>query len=304
MDLKFTDAREKLLEYRISTQKLGEGAFSKVFSAKHLETDAEVAMKIVDLTKIERKEEFDASLNEVVLLKKVNSQHVLKLHDSFVLNSFLYVATELIDSLDLDKRIKIMRNRKTVFSERSIWYKFHQICAGLKALHKKRILHRDLKPANIIITSKYQVKICDLGLSYHFKDDNISTVNTFIGTDYYMSPERANREEYSFPADIWSLGCLLYEICTFRSPFSGETKSFYSLYKKINKADIIPFPMNVYSEQLIYFTYACLNTVSYHRPTADECYEASREMFKKFETMFSDYKKSCKISSTTKSSKF
>uniref|UniRef100_A0AC34F3N5 Protein kinase domain-containing protein n=1 Tax=Panagrolaimus sp. ES5 TaxID=591445 RepID=A0AC34F3N5_9BILA len=301
MNSNFANVRDKRLEYRITNQKLGQGAFSKVFVAIHLQTNTKVAMKIVQLRNIQRREEFNLSMNEVTMLKKIDSPHVLKLHDSFVTNNILYLATEFIDGVDLGVRIQIMRNRGILFSERSIWYKFHQICAGLKALHEKRILHRDtyvyvqnildLKPSNIFITTKYQVKIGDLGLSHHF-EDGTSTEDSFIGTVYYMSPERMNREEYSFPADIWSLGCLLYEICTFQSPFSGERKNLYSLKNKINNADIIPIPMNVFSEQLVYFTFACLNIESDERPTADACHDAARAMYEKFEQILADNKKS------------
>lgn len=135
-------------------------------------------------------------MNEVHLLKRINSPYVIKLFDAFIAHNVLYVALELIDGEDLSVRIQRMRDRGTIFAERTIWYKFYQICAGIKDLHDKRILHRgnlllckcfihaflDLKPANIFITSKYRVKIGDLGLS-RLCSAATNNVKTHVGTE-------------------------------------------------------------------------------------------------------------------------
>uniref|UniRef100_A0AC35F5F7 Protein kinase domain-containing protein n=1 Tax=Panagrolaimus sp. PS1159 TaxID=55785 RepID=A0AC35F5F7_9BILA len=261
---------EKLMQWKISRKELGRGAFSKL---KNLEN-----------------EYVRLSMNEVSLLKEIKSPYVIKLIDAFIANNILHVALELIDGNDLGVQINIMRDRGKIFSERTIWFKFHQICAGLKDLHDKRIIHRDLKPANVFMTSKYQVKIGDLGLSHHFSG-NSTMVKTDVGTEYYMSPERAKRECYGFPADIWSLGCILYEICTFRSPFSGELRNSFSLHQKIINREIIDLPINVYSEQLCFFMDSCLSSEAEERPSAEECYIAASRMYNKFEKMLDDYKK-------------
>uniref|UniRef100_A0A914QI99 non-specific serine/threonine protein kinase n=1 Tax=Panagrolaimus davidi TaxID=227884 RepID=A0A914QI99_9BILA len=280
---------EKLFQWKISTKELGRGAFSTVFVATHKQQHRNVAMKTVPLEKLEE-EYIRLSMNEVSLLKEIKSPYVIELIDAFIAKNILHVALELIDGNDLDVRINIMRDRGTIFSERVIWYKFHQICAGLKHLHDKRIIHRDLKPANIFMTSKYQVKIGDLGLSHQFSGKS-TMVNTVVGTFYYLSPERSKCEYYGFPADIWSLGCILYELCTFRSPFSGEIRNLFSLRRKIVNPEIIDLPMNEYSEQLCYFMDACLSLKAEERPSAEECYDAALRMYNKFEEMLRDYKK-------------
>jgi NIMA (never in mitosis gene a)-related kinase len=82
---------------------------------------------------------------------------------------------------------------------------------GLKALHSKHVLHRDLKSANIFLTSKRLLKIGDFGISKVL--DNTSA-NTFVGTPYYLSPEVCCNKKYDLRSDLWSLGCILYELCT------------------------------------------------------------------------------------------
>ena len=90
---------------------------------------------------------------------------------------------------------------------------------GLKSLHDKKILHRDLKCANVFITGDGTYKLGDLNVSKVLKKDLACTQT---GTPYYASPEVWNNEPYSFECDIWSFGCILYEMCTFRPPFKGK----------------------------------------------------------------------------------
>lgn len=86
-------------------------------------------------------------------------------------------------------------------------------------LHKKSILHRDIKTENILIGKDNEVKIADFGIS------KIASqyTNTFCGTPYYISPEIINRLPYSVKTDVWSLGVVLYELCTRRMPFEANT---------------------------------------------------------------------------------
>jgi serine/threonine protein kinase len=91
---------------------------------------------------------------------------------------------------------------------------------GLTYLHSHRIIHRDIKPSNILLCRNGQVKLCDFGVSGEFgtKGD----ANTFIGTSYYMAPERITGQSYTITSDVWSLGVTLLEVAQHRFPFPAD----------------------------------------------------------------------------------
>lgn len=113
------------------------------------------------------------------------------------------------------------RNQSKVpFSETFIWIVASQLIEGLFACHNGPIpfIHRDLKPENIFIDSN--MKIGDFGMVKILSHDEHSCSHTFIGTLSYMAPELFTNSSYDSRSDIWSLGCILYQMCTFRSHLS------------------------------------------------------------------------------------
>lgn len=99
---------------------------------------------------------------------------------------------------------------------------------GIQALHSKNVLHRDLKSANVFLTSNKYVKIGDFGIS---KVLDSTSAKTFVGTPYYLSPEVCSNKKYDLRSDLWSLGCILYELCTLNYPF--QANNILSLAMKI-----------------------------------------------------------------------
>ena len=91
---------------------------------------------------------------------------------------------------------------------------------GLEYLNGHRIIHRDIKPSNILLTRKGAVKLCDFGVSGDFGTEG--DANTFIGTSYYMAPERITGQSYTITSDVWSLGVTLLEVAQHRFPFPAD----------------------------------------------------------------------------------
>jgi len=109
-------------------------------------------------------------------------------------------------------------------------------------MHEKRIMHRDLKPANIFIDQQGSLKVGDLGLSRQLSSQTFEAFSR-VGTPLYMSPEVLQGKGYDWKSDVWSLGCIAYEICMLRSPFregEKENLSLYDLFQRITKGQIPP----------------------------------------------------------------
>jgi NIMA (never in mitosis gene a)-related kinase len=114
-------------------------------------------------------------------------------------------------------------------------------------------MHRDLKPANIFIDAHDNLKLGDLGLGRDFTSQTMEAFSR-VGTPLYMSPEVLQGNGYDFKSDVWSLGCITYEMCALRSPFKDDSKkmSLYDLFTKINSGVYQPLSASRYSSELRY----------------------------------------------------
>lgn len=123
---------------------------------------------------------------------------------------------EFADNGDLDHKISEFKKKKQFMNEGEIWNIFVQLVSGLSFLHKAGIVHRDIKCANVFINSDGSVKLGDLNVSKYAKCE---LLRTQTGTPYYASPEVWENKPYDSKCDIWSLGCVLYEMTALRPPF-------------------------------------------------------------------------------------
>jgi len=214
---------------------LGSGKFSVVYEAERQLDSKLVALKIIKIYDIKDKNLVEKCLQEVNLLKRVNHPNIIKYLDSFIYQNELYIAVEWADKGDVKRLIKKYKQEGDEIDERKVIEYTREIAAGLNHMHEQRVIHRDLKPANILITSDGIFKLGDLGLG---RIMNTETIKTFskVGTPLYMAPEVINNSNgYDFKCDNWSLGCVIYELITLRSPFqTSEKLSLIELFKKIN----------------------------------------------------------------------
>lgn len=123
---------------------------------------------------------------------------------------------EHADDGDLLNKISENQKIRKHFDEQTVWSLFIQMILGLKELHDLKIVHRDIKCANIFLSKKGDLKLGDLNVSKVAKRGMLSTQT---GTPYYASPEVWKDKPYNQKSDIWSLGCVLYEMCTGNPPF-------------------------------------------------------------------------------------
>ena len=123
---------------------------------------------------------------------------------------------------DLSKIIKYQILSGYFFCEEIILNWFVQLCFAIKYIHSKNILHRDLKLSNIFLTSKGNIKLGDFGIAKILSSKD-ELAKTLVGTPYYLSPELCLKKPYNHKSDIWSLGCILYEMMYLKHAFEADS---------------------------------------------------------------------------------
>ncbi|XP_024900543.1 serine/threonine-protein kinase Nek5 isoform X7 [Pteropus alecto] len=214
---------------------VGEGAFGKAYLAKGKSDSKHCVIKEINFTKMPIQEK-EASKKEVILLAKMKHPNIVTFFSSFQENNRLFIVMEYCDGGDLMKRIS--RQRGVLFSEDQILSWFVQISLGLKHIHDRKILHRDIKAQNIFLSKNGMVaKLGDFGIA-RVLNNSMELAQTCVGTPYYLSPEICQNKPYNNKSDIWSLGCVLYELCTLKHPFEGN--NLHQLVLKICQARFAP----------------------------------------------------------------
>lgn len=219
---------EKQYNYKI-LKEIGRGAFGSVYKIMNKNDKKIYALKKIVLTG-QNKVDLDSIKNEALILKTINNENIVKFYDSFFFNNSFYLIMEYCGNSDLKSFINKHKNKNQLISEIVINVIIKGLCNGIKAIHDKKLIHRDLKPENIFISDDYNIKIGDFGISKILNGTNYA--QTFAGSLSYMAPEMINGKKYNNKVDIWSFGCIIYELSTCKICFSDE--SIINLVNKIN----------------------------------------------------------------------
>jgi serine/threonine protein kinase/Flp pilus assembly protein TadD len=222
--------RKRLGRYEISSQ-LGAGGMGEVYLAHDTKLDRKVALKILpaDVGDHDRVRRF---IQEAKAASALNHPNILTIYEIDEIDSEHFIVTEFIEGQTLYKRMRLAPLESSEAIDIGI-----QVASALCATHAVGIVHRDVKPENIMLRLDGIVKVLDFGVAKLSRDlpatraasetptqAFLKTVpGTLLGTAQYMSPEQARGLDVDARTDIWSLGCVLYEMITTRQPFGGAT---------------------------------------------------------------------------------
>ncbi|XP_064880239.1 serine/threonine-protein kinase Nek3 isoform X2 [Oncorhynchus nerka] len=217
---------------------IGEGSFGRALLVQSRINHENYVMKEILLPKTQSK--MANTRREAVLLSRMKHPSIVAFRDSFEGDGHLYIVMEFCGGGDLLQRIQQQRN--ILFSQETILKWFAQMCSGTMHIHDKRVLHRDLKSKNIFLTDDGRVKLGDFGSACVLNSAKVYA-HTYVGTPYYVSPEIWDSKPYNNKSDVWSLGCVLYELCTLRHPF--QAPSWKSLIMKVCRGSYPPLPQHL-----------------------------------------------------------
>ncbi len=216
--------------------KLGEGGMGEVYRARDTKLGRDVALKVLPADFAQDAERLQRFEREARVLASLNHPHVAQVHGFEEDEGRHFLVMELAEGETLAERL-----RRRLSTEEAVEIAV-QIAEALEAAHVQGIVHRDLKPANVNVagsTGGYRVKVLDFGLAKALVPSvetagalsqsptltQQTAAGVLVGTAAYMSPEQARGQEVDSRSDIWSLGCVLYEMLARRSAFSGDSVS-------------------------------------------------------------------------------
>ena len=205
--------------YRLDRE-LGQGGMATVYLAHDHKHDRDVAIKVLrdDVGASVGRERF---LREIQLVAKLNHPHILPLYDSGDADGALFYVMPLVQGQSLRDRLDTQRQLPIADAVRIA----SEVADALDHAHRAGILHRDIKPENILLQNGH-VLVADFGIGKAISDapgDTLTQAGMSVGTPAYVSPEQAVGEDVDGRSDLYSLGCVLYEMLVGEPPFTGPT---------------------------------------------------------------------------------
>ncbi|KAF8393041.1 hypothetical protein HHK36_021282 [Tetracentron sinense] len=211
---------------------LGHGTFAKVYHAKNLQNQRNVAMKVVGKEKVIKVGMMEQVKREISVMKMVKHPNIVVLHEVMASKSKIYFAMELVRGGELFSKIAKGRFREDVARTY-----FQQLISAVDFCHSRGVYHRDLKPENLLLDDDGNLKVTDFGLSAfseHLKQDGL--LHTTCGTPAYVAPEVIGKRGYDgAKADLWSCGVILFVLLAGFLPFQDD--NIVAMYKKIYRGD-------------------------------------------------------------------
>ena len=223
---------KKITEY-ILGQRIGKGGFSICYKCWSVEDNTICVAKEI----IEEKTSVERLRNEILLYGHIDSEYIVKLLDDFLFENKEYLIFEFCENKDLNS---LLKNRKRL-KEIEVQYYIYYLIEALIHLHERNIIHRDITLKNIFLTKKMELKLGDLGLAKRLSCSN-EECHDVVGTVHFMAPELFENKSYTFTADIWPIGVIMYNLLVGYPPFSGKDEE--ETKKKIINVDY-KFPEDI-----------------------------------------------------------
>lgn len=204
---------------------LGSGASGEIYLVRKKSSQKMYALKVIKKQEVSKRNQQEYAWNELIILQKHECPYIVSLRYSFQDEHHLFLVMDFLQGGDLFFHL---RKEKRFTEETAAFYAAEILCA-LDYLHENHFLYRDLKPENILFDNKGHIKLIDFGLSKRLSiEKGVYKCNTLIGTPEYVAPEILLGNKYDKSADLWDVGCVLYEMLIGKPTFySSNVKEIF-----------------------------------------------------------------------------
>src|SRR5947209_7975910 len=200
-------------------KELGSGAMGAVYLGRYLKTGQRVAVKVMAPGLGSNERAVARFEREAAILKQLKHPNIVRLFGSGRSHKTVYYAMEYIEGESMDH----VMERRGRYTWEEVVTLGQQLCQALQHAHEQGIVHRDLKPSNLMMCRDGTLKLTDFGIAKDLDVTQLTSANCTVGTASYMSPEQCRGErDLTYKSDLYSLGCVLYELLTGRKPFLAE----------------------------------------------------------------------------------
>ncbi|KAJ4734143.1 CBL-interacting serine/threonine-protein kinase 21 [Rhynchospora pubera] len=215
--------------YRVG-QTIGEGMFAKVKLAVNVETNKNVAIKIIDKAMVRQKNLMDQVVREIKSMKILHHPNIVQIYEVIATRTKIYLVMEYVSGGQLSDKLYYLEK----LDEEAARRYFQQLIDAVDYCHSRQIYHRDLKPENLLLDKNGNIKLSDFGLSILREPGELLT--TSCGSPCYVAPEVVMHKSYDGAgSDIWSCGVILFEMLSGYVPFQDRSRT--NLYRKISRAE-------------------------------------------------------------------
>jgi serine/threonine-protein kinase len=266
---------------------IGRGGMGQVYLAKQMLVGREVALKVLPAKEGSNSSEYEEAMRrfdaEARAVSLLDHDNIVTLYDYGFADNVHYLAMQYVAGSSL---FDIIQKHKPMQIDMIIDYA-KQICRGLHYAHNKGVIHRDVKPQNILVSKETnRCHITDFGIAKIKREERITMVGMAVGTPEYMSPEQAEGKNLDPQTDVYSLGILIYEMCTGNPPFYGSdpvSVAYRQVHEEPRKPSKIRHDIPVRMELII---------MKALRKNKSERYNGTHEILKDLDILISEGKDS------------